>query len=300
MAERVSQISPEALAAGDPDTRVSQISPEALAAGDPNARVSQLVPEALAAGDPNARVSQAVAEALAAGANNARISQIVLEALVPNIGVFMPIVYPTLPTLSYSVKWRPQFFNMPTQKMATGAELDLGVAAAPLHDFDLTYQVLRDRPAPSPNEFRTMMGFFGAISGNLGRFLFKNPDDNAVQQQAIATTDGTAHQWTLQRTFGVGEYSWTEPVGYVDLTLPFNVYLDGVLQDHTAYTVDTTDPVNQLLDWGSTLGAGQKITADMSYFYYCKLPDDTLEFEQFMYRLWTLNKITLHSCRPNT
>jgi len=36
----------------------------------------------------------------------------------------------------------------------------------------------------------------------------------------------------------------------------------------------------------------------MNYFYYCKLADSKLTLEEFMHRLWSLNKIVLHSCRP--
>lgn len=281
--------------------RISQVTPEALGTGDPNARVSQAVVEALAEGDANARVSQAVLETLAAGDNRARVSQIVVEALVPNIGVFMPLIYPTLQALGYSVMWKPQFFNMKTQTMATGAALDLSISDAPLHDFDLTYQVLQDKQRQyGANDFRTMIGFFGAMQGNFGRFLFPNPDDNFVTSQVIGTTDGVSHQWTLQRTFGWNEYNWTEPVGYVNTLLPFNVYLNGVQQDQSTYTVVTAKPVNQQLDFAGTPSAGQVITVDMSYYYYCKLPDDAMSFEKFMWKLWNLKKITLHSNGPNT
>jgi hypothetical protein len=186
---------------------------------------------------------------------------------------------------------------MPTQTTSTGADLDLGLAAAPLHDFELTYELLRDTFAVGTSEFKTMLGFFGAMSGNLGRFLFKNPDDSSVAQQFIAITDGTTHLWTLNRTYGVGEYSWTEPVGYVDLTLPFNVYFGGVLQDPGSYSVQVTQPALQQIQFTSTPTTGQVITVDMSYFYYCKLSADTLTFEKFMNKLWLLKKATLHSCR---
>lgn len=280
--------------------RDSQITPEALATGDPNARVSQVTPEGLVAGDPNARVSQLPLEALVAGSPNRRVSQFIVEALILNVGSFMPLYYPTLEALSFSVSWKPQFFNMKTQVMATGAQLDVGLSSTPLHDFDLTYEVLRNYSVLGTNDFRTMIGFFGAMQGNLGRFLFVNPDDYGVTNQTIGTTDGVSHTWTLQRTFGQAEYSWTEPVGYVNTTLPFNVYLDGVLQDPASYSVVQSQPVNQILDFSGTPSAGKRISVDMSYAYYCKLPDEATSFEKFMAKLWTLKKITLHSNRMNT
>ena len=36
----------------------------------------------------------------------------------------------------------------------------------------------------------------------------------------------------------------------------------------------------------------------MSYYYYCKLADNSNSFEKFMDRIWALGKVTLHGCRP--
>jgi hypothetical protein len=139
------------------------------------------------------------------------------------------------------------------------------------------------------------------MRGAFGRFLFKNPDDNSVVSQSVGTTDGLAFVFgPLSRTYGVGDNSGTEPVGYVDLTQPFNVYLDGVLQDHTTYEVLTVDPVSQQLKFFATPSAGKVITVDMSYFYYCKFVDSTLDFSKFMDRLWSLQKVSIKSCRAGT
>ena len=301
MAERVSQVTPEALVTGDPDARASQVTPEALVTGDPDARVSQLTPEALVAGVPDARVSQLTPEALVAGIVNQRVSQIVLEMLVLNIEVFMPIVYPDLPGLGYSAHWKPKAFHMPTATMENGARIDLGLSDSPLHDFELTYNFLRGQGFQrGSTEFRKMMGFFLYLNGNLGRFLFKNPDDNTVTRQLIGVTDGVTHVWQLVRTFGVEEYVGTEAVGYVDLTCPFNLYLDDVKQPKSSYSVLTTEPVNQEIDFAATPTAGQNIYVDMSYFYYCNFPEDQLDFEKFMNQLWTLKSVKFSSNRAGT
>lgn len=280
--------------------RVSQEVAEALANATSNARVSQEVAEALTIATPKARVSQEVVEALADATPKARVTGLYLEILVPNIEVFMPLVYPQIPQWTYSVKWAPKAWNMPTQTMTTGAKLDLALANTITHTFELTYQILRDTWNVAGTEFRTMGGFFGAMLGNAGRFLFPWKDDNQVQNQFIATTDGVNHTWTLQRTFGLGEYSFTEPVGYVDLTQPFVAYLNGVRQNASLYSVVQTQPGLQQIEFAGTPTTGQTLTVDMSYFYYCRLPDDNLSFEQFMNKLWTLKKIQIESCRANT
>jgi len=318
MADRISQIVPESLLTGTPKARISQIAPESLLTGTPKARLSQEVIESFLTATPKARVSQVCIEVLvpntAAPASAiisqvaietalishsfARLCQIVIECLVPNIEVTMPPVYPTLPGLGFSVLWEPQFSNMPTAKSASGAELDLALAANPLHMFTLTYNFLRDRLGNL--EFKTLMGFFLALNGNVGRFLFKNPDDCSVTQQAIGTTDGVAHTWQLVRTFGDANNSGTEPVGYVDLTQPFNVYFDGILQTPDTYTVAQTAPVNQELVFVGTPAAGHVITVDMTYFYYCKFSTANLSFEKFMHQLWSVKKVEIQSNRAGT
>ncbi len=242
------------------------------------------------------RISQLVSETLVRGPANARISQLVLEALIVNLEVEL-LVYPTLPGLAYNVGWDTNFFNMPTSTSSSGADIDLGIAQYPLHDFTLTYEFLRDQFGFM--EQKTMRGFFMAIAGSLGRFLFKNPHDCGVKSQVIGTGDGTTRLFTLIRTYGAGEYSSSEPVGTVDGTVPVNVYLNGVVQSFgTDYTLITSTPCLQQVQFATAPGNGVEITVDMNYFYYCKLADSKLTLEEFMHRLWSLNKIVLHSCRP--
>lgn len=296
MAGRVSQETIEPLVSGAPNALVSQETVEPLVSGNPNARVSQFVGEPLVTGTPAARVSQQIIEAILAANPGLHVSQIVVEILCYEIPLPMPLVYPKLPGLDYPVEWAQEFFNAETQKTATGAEIDIGLSDAPLHTFGLTYQFLRQQLGF--DEEKLLRGFFGANRGNLVRFLYKNDDDYRVRRQAIATTDGTTRSFTLIRTYGVGEASWSEPVGYVDQTAPFNVYLNDVLQDPSSYTIDTTLPVNQQLVFTGIPAAGKAVTVDMDFFYYCKFADPKMSLQKFLNEFWTGDKIVLKSCRP--
>lgn len=284
--------------------RVSQEVIEGFIVATPSARVSQEVLESLAVATPNIRASQEVLESLLTIDAKAHVSQVVIEALVVRIVVpEMPPIYPNdLPGLAFDVTWSPQFFNLPTQTAASGADIDLALAAYPLHTFELTYAFLRDGDiAPGTSEFKRMMGFFLALGGTVGRFLFRNPDDNSVQGQVIGTTDGVNHLFgPLVRTFGTEDASGTEPVGYLDLTKPFKLYLDGVWQDPSTYTIITTAPVDQQIQFNGVPTAGQVMTVDMSYFYYCKFADNASTFSKFLDQIWELQKITIHSCRAGT
>ncbi len=215
-------------------------------------------------------------------------------------------VYPDrqlLRGMTYNSKWSPRFF-VQSVTTATGADLDLGLAQYPLHDFDLTYSFLRDGPdwhdALGALEFRTMMGFHLAMSGALGRFLYKNPDDYRVWQNVIGTGDGSTTAFTLTRTFGANGYEASEPIGQVIPGAAFNVYLNGsgTPVDPADYMLDTTSPLLNKITFDTAPTDTHAVAVDMSYYYYCKLAQNYNTFEKFMASLWMLGKVSIHSCRP--
>lgn len=217
-------------------------------------------------------------------------------------------VYPgrhLLRGLAYSSKWDSTFFTQGATA-ASGADTDVLIAATPLHDFDLTYKFLRDGPAwgdvLSALEFRTMKGFHLAMAGTAGRFLYKNPDDYQVFRQTLGTGDGTTTTFTLVRTFGANGFFGTEPVGQINTDEPVNVYLDASLSAvlPSLYTISTANPVANTITFATAPTAGQVVSIDMTYFYYCKLAANSNAFEKFMNRLWALGKVQLHSCRAGT
>lgn len=207
-----------------------------------------------------------------------------------------------LPGLAYSQKWSPSFFNQ-SDTTATGADIDVAIAQDPLHDFELTYAVLRDGPkaggALAGLEFRTMMGFHLAIGGSRGRFLYKNVDDFEIFRNQIGVGDGESTTFLITRTFGANGYFGTEPVGQVNVDRGVNVYLGTAFAplDPSLYSIDTSTPVANAITFTTAPADGVAISLDMQYFYYCKLPNNSNTFEKFMDRLWMLSKVTLHSCR---
>lgn len=204
--------------------------------------------------------------------------------------------------LTYNSKWSPTFFNQ-SATTTTGADLDVGLAQYPLHDFELTYRFLRDgvhwQDALEGLEFKTMMGFHLAMAGTLGRCRYLNPDDYRVFQQHLGIGDGVKTTFTLVRTFGANGFFGTEPVGQVDIDAGVNVYLDGSAAplDPALYTISTAVPVANTITFASAPAAGHAIAVDMQYYYYCKLAQDNNTFEKFMDRVWMLSKVTLHGCR---
>jgi len=117
----------------------------------------------------------------------------------------------------------------------------------------------------------------------------------------------------LLRTFGDVAYGWAinEPVGYIKLDEPFNVYLDGLLQSPDTYEVSQGYPGAGSFTGTAAGGAyrpcqiiftvappaGRTITVDMSYYYWARFNDDYADFEKFADRFWLLRKIVLDSLR---
>lgn len=212
-------------------------------------------------------------------------------------------VYPDktlLKGLGFSTKWSPEFFNVPTESTASGADIDLALAQYPLHNFELTYNFLRDwrAPANASLEFRTLMGFWLMLGGTVGRFLFRNCDDNFAAAQLIGTGDGATTTFgPIVRTFGANGYWGSEPVGQIDSTQPVTVRLGDTVQASSSYTVNSSTPLNQTITFSAAPASGTPIYMDFGFFYYCKFAENSNTFEKFADRLWLLQKVALKSCR---
>jgi uncharacterized protein (TIGR02217 family) len=142
-----------------------------------------------------------------------------------------------------------------------------------------------------------LFGFVLAIGGRAGRFLFSNPDDHSVTAQGIGAGDGATTAFTLVRSFGAGGFAGIEPIGAADLTTTFNVYVGGVLKTvGVDYTVDQSVPGANVINFASAPASSAAITVDMSYYYYCKFPEEA-EFDKLMSTFWQNQKVLLHSCR---
>ena len=212
-------------------------------------------------------------------------------------------VYPTLVGLAYNVVRRPKG-NTSVQPHVSGRETRLGYWTYPMYEWDLTYSVLRDfQPCPDftiLSELKRLEGFYLAMQGSLTGFFYLDPDDNTVTGQFIATADGTSTDYLVVRTWGDASYgaTVTEPVG--DCTNP-TVYLNGIEQTlNVDYTVGSSVGAN-LLIFASPPAAGVTITIDMTYLFYVRFKEDSLDFEKFSgppgAGFWTVKKLTLQSLR---
>jgi uncharacterized protein (TIGR02217 family) len=205
----------------------------------------------------------------------------------------MPLVFPALPGLAWSVTKSPTFQTR-IQRAVSGRELRALDYPYPLWQFTLIFDLLRDNPAAGYDELRTLMGFFMLCQGAFGTFLFRDPTDDRVTGQQIGVGDASTTVFQLQRAMGttLPGGGFQEPI--VAPNIVSAVYLDGITQSPASYSVD---PNTGLVTFETAPGGGLIITIDFSYYFRCRFVDDSYAFENFMFQLWQLKKLTFISVR---
>jgi uncharacterized protein (TIGR02217 family) len=204
------------------------------------------------------------------------------------------LIFPSLPGLTWNVVKAPTFQTR-IQRAVSGRELRALDYPYPLWQFTLGFEFLRDNPAADYDELRTLLGFYMLCQGAFGTFLFQDPSDYQATGQAIGTGNAAQTLFQLVRAIGAAlpGGGFAEPILAPNLVSA--VYLNGVVQSPAAYSVD---PNTGLVSFTAPPGNGAVVSADFSFYFRCRFIDDSYDFENFMYRLWQLKKLTFISVRP--
>jgi uncharacterized protein (TIGR02217 family) len=195
-------------------------------------------------------------------------------------------IFPVLPGLGWSVSKQPRFATR-VQRAVAGRELRALDQPNPIWTWTLTYNLLRD--GAGYDELRTLMGFFLQQQGSFQPFLYLDPTDNAVSAQVLGTGDGSAAAFPLVRSMA----GFAEPITAPDQVT--GIYFNGVRQSAADYSVD---PATGVVSFATPPPAGQSISADFTYRFLVRFSDDTAEFENFMYQLWSVRQVKLVSVLP--
>ena len=204
----------------------------------------------------------------------------------------MTAIFPSLPGLAWSVTKTPRFSTR-IQRAVSGRELRVLDQPAPIWTWTLTYTLLRDPwdarggagPGAGYAELRTLMGFFLQQQGAFQPFLFDDPTDDQIAAQPIGAGDGSAQSFQLVRTMA----GYAEPVTAPNTVT--RVSFNGIVQSPSNYTVD---PATGLVNFAAP-PAGQTVTADFTYWFRVRFADDSADFENFLYQLWSLKQVKLQS-----
>jgi uncharacterized protein (TIGR02217 family) len=209
------------------------------------------------------------------------------------------LIYPSLIGLMPTVTKRPKW-STGTGVASSGREIRIGYWSYPQWEWDLSYDILADNNAytgTTAADIKDLIGFFLVNYGSLQPFLFQDIDDYQVTGQEIGVGDGTTKTFLIQRTYGLGSFTGTEPVGQVNTSEPVQVYINNTLQSSTAYTVNTATPCGNTVTFASPPANGAAITMSFDFYYYCRFADDSYDFDKFMKNLWETKKVTIFSLK---
>lgn len=187
------------------------------------------------------------------------------------------LIFPSLPGLMWGIKRTP-VWNTIIKKTPSGREFRGRLQSAPLRQYALQYEVLRE--GGGLEELKVLEGFFNQVAGSWGSFLYRDPDDCRVTDQGFGVGDGVSTQFPLVRTWGGCVETVCELDGVPAITGGAHSVADGVVSF-------ATPPANgALLRWTG------------SYFWRCRFLHDAAEFSQFLKGLWEAKKIEFVTVKP--
>jgi uncharacterized protein (TIGR02217 family) len=199
-------------------------------------------------------------------------------------------VFPNLPGQTFMVNKGPSWTST-VKKAASGRLVRGSLQSAPIWQFKVAYEYLRDR-APTTSELRNLLAFFNGQQGQFGSFYFLDPYDNAVAGQEVAVADGVSTSYQLSRTVGLGTaYPFVEPV-YGVVGVP-QVFLNGVQATSAGAGAFGT------VSFPTAPAQGQVITWTGQFYFLCHFTQDTLQPAQMVKDLWSLDDgLTFESLIP--
>jgi len=188
--------------------------------------------------------------------------------------------FPTLPGLNWSNKKTP-IWSTNIQTSSSGKELRASYFSYPKWQFSLSYEFLREN---GEAELQALIGLFNQCRGSFDTFLYSDPDDNSVVDQIFGIGDGVNTQFGLVRSYA----GFVEPIMAVNGTP--TIKKAGVVT--SGYTI-----TNNVVTFATPPANGQQLTWTGSFYFKCRFLQDSMEFEQFLYHLWTAKKVEFVSVK---
>lgn len=200
-------------------------------------------------------------------------------------------IFPSLRGLSYPVVRSP-VWSTNVLASISGKETAVALQAYPRWKWDLTINVLQT--AAGIADFQQLIGFLNTLRGRFDTFLYQDADDNTVTGQAIGIGDGSTKSFPLVRALG----GFVEPVLAWNSVAATRVYLNGTLQSVSNYGITlwgTSSP--GVLTFTSAPASGAVITADLSYYWPCRMLQDNPSFSLFVQGMYDLKKLSFMSVK---
>ena len=201
--------------------------------------------------------------------------------------VFPPPSAPGVVRLAWS-NVRTPMFRTAIAEATSGLEAAAARWIFPRWRWLLTYHAIGEAGHELGDQLRPIVGHFLTHAGRGDTFLFQDPEDFSLANQATypATGNGTTKHFQILRNYG----GFIEPIFEVK-SGTLVVKVNGVTQ--TA-GVDYTESEG-LVQFGLPLANGVAVTASCQFYFRVRFAEDAADFENFTYRLHALREVELLS-----
>jgi uncharacterized protein (TIGR02217 family) len=170
--------------------------------------------------------------------------------------------------------------------------------------FELTWNYLKQKGVTTSNDLQYFMEFYEAMRGGFGWFTFDpsqyNFEDLSVTQDYTQLKNGffgigdgvttTFQLWRSTSALGSGNVTLCEMIQ--NITGLYGVYVNGALVSPSTYT---TSNFPATIVFNTAPASGANLAWNGTYSYLCRFLEDTIQFEEFVYQLWTLKSLQLES-----
>jgi hypothetical protein len=210
-------------------------------------------------------------------------------------------VFPTLAGITFPSLKRSEF-NTIRQDSPNMMDTRVSQTRNPFWHWEAVIDFIDDKtPVAGFTEAETLRGFQLTLGGSAGDFFYTDPTDNSVgpavilgvpnaRAQLQVVTDGAGNYFSpIQRNMG----GFLEDI--TDLNGAIAVYANGALKtgggvDYTllgpGLAVSGSSFMGMYIAW--TANPATPVTAEFSFYFRCRLEDDSMDFEQFASQIWTL------------
>lgn len=196
--------------------------------------------------------------------------------------------------VAWSVVKRP-IYNTIEQQSVNGRKIRIAQWVAPLWEFDFTWTVLSDNtyvlPIKQGNTYTDYVTFLSWALSQYGKGLdFVYQPEDSVQTLVTLAPDANGN---AQVVHYIGDFA--EPVQEVNGT-NILVYFNGTLQ--VSPTIGQPSSIAPYLGYVvQNCPVGQTVQVSYTYYYRCQLSEDKYDFEEFMFGLYELKKMTIQQVR---
>lgn len=198
---------------------------------------------------------------------------------------------------TFPIKRTPKYATIKQTPASLRGQLALSLSPYPVWSYAISLGYLKGNIADATRALGQLIGFFTAVQGSSGLFLFADPFDSTASNVVFGTGDGSTTSYPLKRQFAAGAnnpgyYGW-------DLIQNLNgtptIYVSGT--PTTPASISSTGTVT----FSVAPAANASLTWSGSFYYLCRFTDDTWQDLQATQTfdgtnlLWDLKEISFES-----